>query len=161
MKKTYFHKFSSTFILINRSLQKSKKSIKTIEETMKNSRSIEQWLNDFGKLQMLQKEKSQEKQSSLTQSTSEKEHLVTNGNVASKEDTIKEEEEDELEEMEQEEEENELQWEDVAFNVLMADLARQTNHSRDDLRFKSFLKELVKMASHQNTNKSGQENFQS
>lgn len=33
-----------------RSLQKSKRSIKTIEETMKNSRSIEQWLNDFTKL---------------------------------------------------------------------------------------------------------------
>jgi hypothetical protein len=34
-----------------RSLQKSKKSIKTIEETIKNSRSIEQWLNDLGKIQ--------------------------------------------------------------------------------------------------------------
>jgi hypothetical protein len=41
----------SQFDLSNyRSLQKSKKSIKTLEETMKNSRSIEQWLNDFGKL---------------------------------------------------------------------------------------------------------------
>jgi hypothetical protein len=34
-----------------RSLHKSKKSIKTIEATLRNSRSIEQWLNDFGKIQ--------------------------------------------------------------------------------------------------------------
>ena len=34
----------------NRSLQKSKKSIKTIEATLRNSCSIEKWLNDFGKL---------------------------------------------------------------------------------------------------------------
>ena len=34
-----------------RSLQKSKKSIKTIEATLRNSGSIEQWLNDFGKIQ--------------------------------------------------------------------------------------------------------------
>lgn len=33
-----------------KSLQKSKRSIKNIEETMKSSRSIEQWLNDFSKL---------------------------------------------------------------------------------------------------------------
>ena len=36
-----------------RSLQKSKLSIKTIEETIKSSRSIEQWLNDFSKLKAL------------------------------------------------------------------------------------------------------------
>lgn len=34
-----------------RSLHKSKKSIKTIEATLRNSRSIEQWLDDFGKIQ--------------------------------------------------------------------------------------------------------------
>lgn len=34
-----------------RSLQKSKKSIKSIEATLRNSCSIEKWLNDFGKLQ--------------------------------------------------------------------------------------------------------------
>ncbi len=33
-----------------KSLQKSKRSIQNLEETMKKSRSIEQWLNDFSKL---------------------------------------------------------------------------------------------------------------
>ena len=32
-----------------RSLQKSKRSIKTIEKTIKNSKSIEKWLNEFEK----------------------------------------------------------------------------------------------------------------
>jgi len=34
-----------------RSLQKTKRSIQRIEETIKSSRSIEQWLNDFDKLE--------------------------------------------------------------------------------------------------------------
>lgn len=33
-----------------KSLQKSKRSIQNLEETMKSSQSIEQWLNDFSKL---------------------------------------------------------------------------------------------------------------
>jgi len=37
---------------IYRSLQKSKRSIKNIEETMKNSRSIEKWLNDSSNLSL-------------------------------------------------------------------------------------------------------------
>ena len=35
-----------------KSLQKSKRSIKNLEETIQNSRSIEQWLNDFSKLKL-------------------------------------------------------------------------------------------------------------
>lgn len=35
-----------------RSLQKSKRSIKNLEETIQSSRSIEQWLNDFSKLKL-------------------------------------------------------------------------------------------------------------
>jgi len=53
-----------------KSLQKSKRSIKNLEETIQNSRSIEQWLNDFSKLKLfdgLRKKQQQHQQDGLKQ----------------------------------------------------------------------------------------------
>jgi hypothetical protein len=53
-----------------KSLQKSKRSIKNLEETIQNSRSIEQWLNDFSKLKLfdgLRKKQQQQQQDGLKQ----------------------------------------------------------------------------------------------
>jgi hypothetical protein len=55
---------------IYRSLQKSKRSIKTIEETLKNSRSIEKWLNDFSNLslnEMKNQQQNKNKKNKITQ----------------------------------------------------------------------------------------------
>ena len=68
-----------------RSLQKSKKSIKTIEATLRNSCSIEKWLNDFGKLCPDEKHlKSSQLTSKFNSKMSSNENLAFNSDAKNK-----------------------------------------------------------------------------
>jgi hypothetical protein len=68
-----------------RSLQKSKKSIKTIEATLRNSCSIEKWLNDFGKLLPDEKHlKSSHLTSKFNSKMSSNENLALNSDAKNK-----------------------------------------------------------------------------
>jgi len=76
---------------IYRSLQKSKRSIKNIEETMKNSRSIEKWLNDSSNLSLNEikhQQQNKNKKNTITQVQEEQEELLVE---QSDETSVKEE----------------------------------------------------------------------
>ena len=111
-----------------RSLQKSKRSIKTLEETMKNSRSIEQWLNDFGKLQQQQNiENSKSKLFSKSMTQQKRKSSIDEEILCQKE--LETQEQDEAIEIEEE---------DIELKNLLNETSLQ-----DSNRFKSFLHQLI------------------
>ena len=136
----------SQFDLSNyRSLQKSKKSIKTLEETMKNSRSIEQWLNDFGKLNQSLGESSLKTPSVTINQNGKAKILIKKRLKKNPKSKISLNEQDELnleDSIEMEEEIEEKEEKSSEQDALIDFLAEINNEEENELKL--FLNQLIK-----------------